>query len=187
LLSWRGANKEEEADWEKYREIDLAPMEPITDGENAEVLVSVASNVSPGCNSLGSMPFEYSALAEEMQSERCNIPSLPQRPSLLLEQGRDENEDAEIPYPPGTPSRISSLLQVASAGYVDTDTTAAAPHLDAKELGIRLEHPTFATVIGMLPKAMFWSVAAPISRLSNMAYDAMVDVFTGNGEKASGE
>ncbi|KAF2831809.1 hypothetical protein CC86DRAFT_463601 [Ophiobolus disseminans] len=178
----REANEEEE-DLEKYRDIDLAPMELVegedvvdevyADGEEDGsedmdsvpkqlVLVSdhiedliildtpTKSNTSPDRSSVGYKSFGYNTRAHEMRSQQLGSPS-PRRLSLLIEQDEDEDADVETP---------------------DTVVTT-----EEKEVVVQVEDPTFVTVIGLLPEAMFWAAAAPVARLGNAAYHALVKRF----------
>lgn len=183
----REANEEDDEDLEKYREMDLGPMEPVVESvglmcgvseyeeeedlklswinlsleelvmenDTAGDLITFAtptkSNISPDRSSLGFKSFSYNTRAQEMQSQCPATPSS-RRLSLLTEQ----NEDVDA----------------------DVETSDALPRTQEKEVVVREEDPTFVTVIGMLPKAMFWVAAAPVAKLSNMAYDAMVEKLT---------
>ena len=148
----REANEEEE-DLEKYREIDLAPMEPERESKDAENLITLDSPVKtqalPDRSSLGYKSFGYNTLGEV---KRQQFMTSSRRLSLPLEQDEEDDADAE------------KSCEVSEA---EENQPVTQP-----------EDPTFVTVIGMLPKAMFWVAAAPVARLSNMAYYAVVKKFT---------
>jgi len=149
----REANEEEEEDLDKYRDIDLAPMEPETESKDVENLITLDSPVKTQAlhdrSSLGYKSFGYNTLGE-VKRQQFMTPS--RRLSLPLEQDEEDDADAE---------------KSGEVSEVEENQPVTQP-----------EDPTFVTVIGMLPEAMFWVAAAPVARLSNMAYDAVVEKIT---------
>jgi hypothetical protein len=150
-----GMSKHEEEEDSKLRGINLSIEEPVMETDTASDLITFGtptkSNILPDRSSLGYKSFVYNSRAQEMRSQ-CPVTPSPRRLSLLTEQNEDEDADVEA--------------------------SDALPRAQEKEVVIREEDPTFVTVIGMLPNAMFWAAAAPVAKHSNMAYDAMVKKLT---------
>jgi hypothetical protein len=151
----REANEEEE-DLDKYRSVDLAPMEPVGESEGVEDLISFESPVKRAADALRTVP-EFDTESRLSTLPHFSMPDLelqhPSRMSLPVEQ--DEESDADV----------------------ETSDTAA-PN-EEKQLIVYPQDPTFVTVIGILPKAMFWAAAAPVARLGSSAYDMLIEKFTG--------
>ncbi|KAF2028134.1 hypothetical protein EK21DRAFT_114189 [Setomelanomma holmii] len=159
---------EEDEDLEKYREVDLAPMEPVMESATAGDLITLGTPPKsrdpslPGLEStmlLGPCPMPRESGEENLVEQVASLsgPSIkPMSQSTLhpslVEQNEDDDADAEA-----------------------SDAVSAANQRQAID---RPKHPTFVTIVELLPKAMFWVAAAPIARLGNKAYDTIVEKFT---------
>jgi hypothetical protein len=142
----REANEEEGL--EKYREMDLAPMEPVMESDAAGDLITFSTS-SKAHGALMTVRKANVALDTSPEAPpqqlRVSIPHL----SLPIEQ--DESDDADSEY---------------------SEAMNCSPE---KQLIVYPQHPTFVTVIGLLPKTMFWAAAAPIAKYSIKAYNALVE------------
>jgi hypothetical protein len=151
----REANEEEE-DLDKYRSVDLAPMEPVVESVETEDLISFESPVKRAAETLRTVP-EF-----DMESGSSTLPhfSVP---------------DPEMQHS----SRMSLPVEQDEESDADVETSDTAAPNEEKQLIVYPQGPTFVTVIGMLPKAMFWAAAAPVARLGTSAYDLLIEKFTG--------
>ncbi|KAF1975720.1 hypothetical protein BU23DRAFT_552217 [Bimuria novae-zelandiae CBS 107.79] len=86
--------------------------------------------------------------------------------SVADSRGRNSIEAAELK---GTPSAKGD------SEYQDHEYGDAGD----KQLILYQEDPVFVKVIGMLPQAMFWTVAQPIARYTNKAFDKTLGMLTG--------
>jgi hypothetical protein len=173
----------EEEDLEKYRKLDLAPMEPVMESKNVGDLITFGtparSNISPSL--AGPTSFTRSSRQETDVHEPSSImeTSKPMVSTVVNELPSLNNAavaeaEAQISEVV-SPSHISLPEEEDDATFVDAEVL---PILQNKRKTRYSEPPTFVTVIGMLPEAMFWSAAAPVVKYSNKAYDALCDKFT---------
>jgi hypothetical protein len=58
----------------------------------------------------------------------------------------------------------------------DVDTTSSSQQ---QQLIIVHRRPTFVTVIGLLPAAIFWAIVAPVVDGGSKAFDMLIEKLTG--------
>jgi hypothetical protein len=139
----------EEEDLEKYREMDLAPMEPVMESDTNGDLITFSTPIKTTVGAPMVVHQVNAALDRSPEASPQQLQAPPPRLSLPIGQGESGDADSE------------------SAGAMNCSLE--------QQLTAYPQHPTFVTVIGLLPKTMFWVVAAPIAKYSNKAYDAMVE------------
>jgi hypothetical protein len=90
----------------------------------------------------------------------------------------------------GAHSSLSSGLSLPIEQDEDSDANSEKSNTTSnpenKQLKFHPQHPTFVTIIGLLPKAFFWAAAAPVAKYSTQAYDALVNKFAGIELSAGG-
>ncbi|KAL5113767.1 hypothetical protein ACEQ8H_008341 [Pleosporales sp. CAS-2024a] len=179
----REARDEEEEDLEQYREMDLAPLEPVMESQNAGDLITfgtpVRSNIlAPLLSSPSLSKSVHHAIAisgPRDYNESTVLPSL----STMSDTSSPE-QSMDIKGKMGVPeiSSGSPLVRGQQDNAVDAylDATSVNSSKDPNQDGPPQE-PTFVKVIGLLPEALFWTAAAPVARYSAMAYEALVEKF----------
>jgi hypothetical protein len=146
-------DEEEEEDLDKYREMDLAPLDPVMKSENAGDLITLGTPSKPPASTNALSLLEDCTSSTAGQPPPCTTSALPLRLSLPREQDTEDDADAE-----------------------DSDTMSDRAH---KQLINYPQHPTFVTVIEMLPAVLFWATAAPAVRFGNKVYDTLIEKLTG--------
>lgn len=174
----------EEDDLEKYREIDLAPMEPIMESKNAGDLITfgtpVRSNIltPPVDTPSPTRVPQKTPLFDQARAVETLV--------LLAKSPMDSNyvempkaTDVETQAPPSEAVASPSLPAEQHGGdMADLEDSDAAYGSEGRQLSIYQEPPTFVKVVALLPETMFWLAAAPVVKYSSMAYEAMVSKFT---------
>lgn len=160
---------EEEEDLEKYREVDLAPMDPVMESATAgDLIISTTPykfRVSTLLGLEGTIPIKVNHMKKKTEESVSNGQSTRTHQHFL---------DLE-----SQPSEPSDLVEQDDKGDADAKSSDEAASAKQQQLIVYSQHPTFVTVLGLLPQAMFWATAAPIAQLSNKAYDAMVEKLMG--------
>lgn len=181
------AHEFEDGDLEQYRNMDLTPLDmvmgtdvagdlimasPLTKTQNHERILSKTEwpdtsprQVSPPPLTRAGAPFHgwdsealncyFLQTAVASPSDKILGSSLNEIADLDIDE--DENSDT-----------------VAKAEDLD-----AASNPDQKQMILYPQHPTFVTVIGMLPATMFWVTLVPIAKYSSKAFDIIVEKMTG--------
>jgi hypothetical protein len=161
--------EEEEEDLEKYREVDLAPMDPVMESATAGDLIISTTPYKFRVPTLlgleGTIPIKVNHMKKKTEESVSNGQSTRTHQHFL---------DLE-----SQPSEPSVLVEQDEKGDADAKSSDEAASAKQQQLIVYSQHPTFVTVLGLLPQAMFWATAAPIAHLSNKAYDAMVEKLTG--------
>jgi hypothetical protein len=139
----------EEEDLEKYRELDLAPMDPVMASDAAGDLIMFSTPVKITDGAPMAVLQVHAALTNSPEAYPQQLQASSACLSLHVEQ--DDSDDADSKC---------------------TDATSCPPE---RQLMVYPQHPTCVTVIGLLPKILFWVVAAPIVKYSSRAYDALVE------------
>jgi hypothetical protein len=80
-----------------------------------------------------------------------------------------------------SPTRLFLPTEENDNANADDEDSGAVLNPKEKQLILYLQHPTFVTVIGMLPEIMFWVTAAPVLKYSKKAYNALVERLAGLG------
>ena len=167
-LAWE-ANDEE--DLEKYRDMDLAPMEPVMESDAAGDLITFGTLVKSDITTVSNAPSIVMQRNESTGTYDFLVQDIDVSRTFKAAETR--------PQPPATPSiRHSHPIEQNEEDIADAETLDAAPNAVQRQLIICPLDPTFVTVIGMLPRAMFWVAAAPVAKFSNKAYDTVVEKFT---------
>jgi hypothetical protein len=160
---------EEEEDPEKYREVDLAPMDPVMESATAgDLIISTMPykfRVSTLLGLEGTIPTKVNHMKRKTEESVSNRQSTRTHQHFL---GLDNQ-----------PSEPSVLVEQDHEGDAVAKSSEEAASAKQQQLIVYLQHPTFVTVLGLLPQAMFWATAAPIVKLSNKAYDAMAEKLMG--------
>jgi hypothetical protein len=171
----REANEEEDLD--AYREMDLAPMEPVMENHAAGDLITFGTPKKSNIPTTAIGPTTPDVFAQRTSFTR----------RLSLGFGEDlgtfrveENSNAGVHQnqPENQPQSIWSPVKQDDA---EAETIISDAVLEEEDVGdehkqmiLYPQHPTFVNVIGMLPQAMFWATAAPIAKYSGKAYEALV-------------
>ncbi|KAF2636661.1 hypothetical protein P280DRAFT_510318 [Massarina eburnea CBS 473.64] len=155
-------------DLDQYRDLDLAPMDPVIEDGLAGDLIMLAtptpSRVHEWTNKKGGRMGAGDFLAEndgdgDAEEEMGSV-----TPSDDISMAGSDEGDMGMVYG-----------EVRNDLLSDTDAASA----DGKQLILYPHHPVIINVIAMLPAAMFWGAAAPVAALSSMAYDGLVERLFG--------
>ncbi|KAF1911644.1 hypothetical protein BDU57DRAFT_552046 [Ampelomyces quisqualis] len=171
----RAANEEEDLD--KYREMDLAPMEPIMGSNTSGDLITFGTPVESKISSSAGDTNLFSWRATNANDLVCDSSNAPQGAVTTTAGNLDGDTDAQPSY---TRTLISqSLREVKSKDVGGTASEGEGTASTEEEIleNHSPQHPPFVTVIGLLPKAMFWVAAAPVAKYSNKVYAALVAKF----------
>lgn len=157
---------EEEAalkELEKYREMDLAPLEPIMKSKTAGDVIMHGTPVK----------------AQNTEIFGSRYRTLKYRTPQTLSGGQKRKRGVRLQLQ--TPTRCSVPLLGQEEGHSkDTKTPEACfPTSDQHHAVPHANHPTFITVIEMLPATVFWCTAAAIMRCSLKVLDALIERLTG--------
>lgn len=169
---------EEEEDLEKYREMDLAPMEPVTEDESSGDLITLGSPVKSNTSTPGTTGIlldlsEQNAIDTEEDSNY-------KMSDLILVPKANTVADLVDVHPLSSTAVAQSSPLVSEHdpdGGADADRSESTYDEGDRRLILAPEQPAFAKVIELLPEVMFWQVAAPVARYSNQAYEALVEKF----------
>jgi hypothetical protein len=168
----------EEEDLDAYREMDLAPMEPVMESHTAGDLITFGTPKKSNISTAAIGPTTPDVFAQRT--------SLTRRLSLGLGENLgtfriEENNNAKV-HQNRRESQSQSIWSPVKQDDAKAGTDIPDGVLDEEDLGdehkqmiLYPQHPTFVTVIGMLPQAMFWATAAPIAKYSGKAYEALVE------------
>jgi hypothetical protein len=169
----------EEEDLDKYRDIDLAPMEPVMESDTAGDLITFGTpmkariSTSGGSSARSDQPPQPVAsfnISDAKKAAKLS-PSAP-----ILEQIVGTTS---VKAHSSSPSRLSLPIEQNEDSDADAEYSDTASTSGDTQLILYPQHPTFVIVIGMLPAAFFWATAAPIAKYSTKAYDALIDKFAG--------
>ncbi|KAI4674647.1 uncharacterized protein J4E84_010517 [Alternaria hordeiaustralica] len=156
--------KEEEAaeqreliNLDRFRDMDLAPIETVMEGGPAGDLIMCGTPARARDETLFLQSASDPADSEmedwiDLQRPQSRLPS-PRRSNLLIEQ--DEENDADVE---------------------ESDSTSDP---EQQQLAGLPRYPTFITVISMIPAAIFWATAASIVDCSSKAFDTLIEKLTG--------
>jgi hypothetical protein len=163
----------EEGDLDKYRKMDLAPMEPVMESNTAGDLITFGTPVKSNISSLavGSYMSSRGATAADDFVVDDNSDTL-----AAAENVDGDTEDARSSYTKAMSPLSDEVESKGVNGLASTESYATSTQEETLQ-NLYPQHPPFITVISLLPKAMFWVVAIPIAKYSNKAYNALVDRF----------
>ncbi|KAH7061632.1 hypothetical protein BKA63DRAFT_559154 [Paraphoma chrysanthemicola] len=160
--------EEEEEDLEKYCEVDLAPMEPVMENATAGdlILLSTPSKSWDPCllEMEGTSPPGVNHARETDEKILGKEVTRFRQPSVVTEK---EHSDSNL---------LVHLDKIDDKNAGIFDKTSNRKRIQSAD---SIQHPTFVKVISLLPQAMFWATAAPIVKLGDKAYDAMVEKLSG--------
>ena len=158
--------------------MDLAPEEPVMENSSAGDLITCSTPV----RTTDRCPL----------GGRASEPNTPSTTGLRLPEAwtgssrqpdmyPSDSEMDDAQPPPMTPSPQKHTLPIEQDEDQDADVeeSDSVPGNEAKQLILYPQHPTFVTVIGMLPAAMFWAAAAPAIKYGNRAFDVLLERLTG--------
>jgi hypothetical protein len=188
----REANEEE--DLEMYPEMDLAPMEqpvmeqpvmekPVMESKTAGDLITLGTPVktsimTPPLSSASPVRLVHRTTPVGYLNDSGRVGGPPTALVVTKEAPSDHAVAEATKVVPSGTSLSTAPLSVEQDVIDDTDvdTSDTASGTKDKQLQVH-EPPTFVTVIGILPGALFWTAAAPVAKYSHMAYDALVEKF----------
>ncbi|KAF1949070.1 hypothetical protein CC80DRAFT_555686 [Byssothecium circinans] len=180
-----GKEDVEEEELEKYREMDLAPLDTVMEGELAGDLIMMGpptpARVRDWMNEDGKRMGARDVMAgsgvvdddeeEDDDDQFIDSVSTPSKNGV-----KPQREDAEQRDQHPTPSPEPKARETHSLFCPETNPQDSP---SKKQLILYQERPVFINVIGMLPAAMFWTMAVPVAVLSNKAYDKVVEKLSG--------
>jgi hypothetical protein len=168
----------EEEDLDKYRDVDLAPMEPVMESDTAGDLITFGTPVKAMISTCEKSTTHPDQLPHQVTSPlNSDIKELVDLSPIEAVLVHLSPEDAEASSTPS--SRLSRPFKQDEDSDADAEYSDTVSNLEDKQLILYPQHPTFVNVIGMLPEALFWATAAPIAKYSTKAYDALVVRFAG--------
>ncbi|KAF1842791.1 uncharacterized protein K460DRAFT_340230 [Cucurbitaria berberidis CBS 394.84] len=173
-------------DLDKYREMDLAPMEPVMESDSAGDLITLGTPAkarrSQSFTAVGQGPFQLQCMLanERVGLDQHTIPELVEAANEEIEcDALRQLEDREQTASPlFTHSSIREQDKDNDADTEDSDYVSRTVQKENQLVQIS-QHPTFILVVEMLPGAMFWATAAQIVKYSNGAFDMLVEKLTG--------
>jgi hypothetical protein len=173
--------KKELGGLEKYRELDLAPEEPVMESTSAGDLIMCGTPVRTGDGwfkaSVSGLPRTSSRVKDAPETWTSST-----RQTDLYPSDSETEDWVKIQQPPATPSPQKPTLPIEQDEDHDADVEESedsGPSDEKKQIIVYPRHPTFVTVIGMLPKAMFWATAASVTKYGSRAFDVLVERLTG--------
>jgi hypothetical protein len=145
------------AELDKFRDMDLAPIETVMDGGPAGDLITYGTPVKAKDEELflHRVPDGSGSELEgwnHIKRWQSSIPPPRQNP-FFIEQDQENGVDVE-----------------------DSDTTSISKQ---QYLSVIPRRPTFITIIGMLPAAMFWATIAQVVDGSSKVFDVLIERLTG--------
>lgn len=166
---------EEEEGLEQYREIDLAPMEPVMESDAAGDLITLSTSSLPrGVLIDVGQDSDHSSGKDESTKMAHDL-----QPVSPQDQSVSNGEVEQIEDPATSPSRLCLPLEQDTEEDADAEDSDSPFNPEQKQLNLYPHQPTFVTVIGLIPETLFWVTAAPVARLANKAYDTLIEKFTG--------
>ncbi|KAF1830640.1 hypothetical protein BDW02DRAFT_92188 [Decorospora gaudefroyi] len=171
-LAREAAVEEEEAkedaeleNLEQYRDMDLAPMEPVMESVSAGDLITCGTPAKANDKSLLGRTWSASDLVSHSPLGYAAEPTSP------LHRNADMGNAVAM-----TPSPRRHTLPIEQDEDQDADREDSEPEsLEQRQIIVYAQHPTFVTVVGLLPAAMFWATAAPVVKYAHGAFDALVE------------
>jgi hypothetical protein len=177
----------EEEDLEIYREMDLAAMEPVMESTTAGDLITLGTPVrtnimTPPLGLASPVRLAHRPTPVSDLNDVRGVNGPPAAPVVIMETSSDHALAEATRMQPSETSPSTAPLLVEQGGIDDADvgTADTASGTEDKQLLVH-EPPTFVTVVGMIPRALFWTAAAPVAKYSHMAYEALVEKFAGLG------
>ncbi|KAI2479118.1 hypothetical protein Ptr902_09329 [Pyrenophora tritici-repentis] len=172
--------KKELQELDQYRDFDLAPIEPVMESHAAGDLIMSATPAKARAAEDWNECISPSALSRVQHASKARGFSVV---SSLVDTEDEEDIDASYlarPCAP-TPSSRRPRLPVEQDEEDDADVEDwdFVVRREDKDVFVESYEPTFITVIGMLPTAMFWATAAPVVKLGSDAFDTLVETLTG--------
>jgi hypothetical protein len=168
----------EEEDLDKYRDVDLAPMEPVMESDTAGDLITFGTPVKAMISTSEKSTTHPEKLPHQITSPlNSDIKELVDLSPIDAVLVHLAPEDEEAPSTPS--SRLFLPIEQDKNSDADTEYSDTVSNPEDKQIILYPQHPTFVNVIGMLPEALFWATAAPIATYSTRVYDALVDRFAG--------
>lgn len=150
------AEQRELAELDRFREMDLAPIDTVMEGGSAGDLIVCGTPVKARDEALFLQTASNASkpdIEERIDLRRPQSGLTSPCRLTLLEQ--DEENDADVE---------------------DSDSTSVLAQL---RLDVSPRDPTFITVIRMLPASMFWATAAPLAYCIVKAFDMLIEKLTG--------
>jgi hypothetical protein len=145
------------AELDKFRDMDLAPIETVMDGGSAGDLITYGTPVK--------------AKDEELFLRRA-----PDRSGSELEGWNHIKRWQSSISPPRRNPFFIEQDRENGAGVEESNTTSVSTQ---QQLSVFPRRPTFITVIGMLPAVMFWATIAQVVDCSSKVFDVLIERLTG--------
>jgi hypothetical protein len=159
---------DEDDDLDKYREADLAPLDPVMEaGGNAGDLIIASPR-----------PGKSRRMEEEKQQKDYIDKSLDEIAAEFFQEQygaaaseRDYQQSPRMLPPPESADEKDKHGDLVPDQALSDTHDGLASETDG--------NPTIVKVIGMIPGALFWSAAWAGAYYSNKAYDSVLDKFQG--------
>jgi hypothetical protein len=167
----------EESNLEIYREMDLAPMEPVMESDTAGNHITFGTPVRSNISSMtfGSDIFSPQAAAfEDLVPE--DKPTAPLSAVTATTEDLEGDAYARLSHTETALSQPAQENETKDSGNTSKSLGKAVVEKEIQDTQSP-QQPPFITIIGLLPQAMFWVAAAPVVKYSNKAYEALVDGF----------
>jgi hypothetical protein len=159
--------------------MDLAPEEPVMESTSAGDLIMCGTPVRTSDGwFLGGKASEVGSLSTGSHLPEAWTSST--RQSDMYPSDSETEDWVKVQQPPTTPSpqKLTLPVEQEEDHDADVDESDVGSSPETKQLILYPRHPTFVTVIGMLPAAMFWATAAPVVKYGNRAFDVLVERLT---------
>jgi hypothetical protein len=162
---------------EKFRELDLAPEEPVMESTSAGDLITCGTPMRTKDGWFRASVSRSPSRGQDVSKTWTSTI----RQADIYPSDSETDDWVKVQQPPATPSPQKPTLPVEQDEDHDADVeeSDSSPGDEKKKLILYPRHPTFVTVIGMLPAAMFWATAAPVVNYGSRAFDLLVQRLTG--------
>lgn len=184
-------HEDEDEDLDQYRAMDLTPIDPIMESNQAGDLITFSSPMSvktvgmtsrarvssvggmlaPTRSAFGNGYMGESGISELVLDELRDI-------EVVREASGQEEEDTVSGDSSFGPEKDAHWLK-STESEAKTEAVSEKQDMETGEVKTEEEYPTFVKVIGLVPGALFWVVAAPIARAASKTYDVLIEKLTG--------
>jgi hypothetical protein len=165
--------------------MDLAPMEPVMESSTAGDLITFGTPAKARISTSGTGTYPDNLSWRVASPNNSAIGEIAEMsPITAVLRKLVPANDAEVHS--GPPSYLSLPIEQDEDSDTDSEDFDMVSRPDDRLLVFYPQHPTFVTVIGLLPQALFWAAAAPVAEYSTKAYDALIEKVAGIGLSAMG-
>ncbi|KAH7345894.1 hypothetical protein BKA66DRAFT_447997 [Pyrenochaeta sp. MPI-SDFR-AT-0127] len=180
-------DQEAQDNLEQYREMDLAPLEPVMANDVAGDLITFGTPARSLFNRNSSgFNMHYTSFPSETvspQMEYTQAVTTPQKPADVLDApelgSKITTNIARDQVALHAPHADSIDQNVNASARPDSDDSDAVSNLDQEQPIRGPRQPTFIAILEQLPASMFWATAGPIVKYTRKAFDSFMETLVG--------